>query len=71
QTGLNPQGNFASQLNGIIFGGLLIVTMMLAPRGVAGAYYALRHRRAATGGDVMSPTKETYAEAQAVPEQFQ
>lgn len=63
QTGLNPQGNFASQLNGIIFGGLLIVTMMLAPRGVAGAYYALRHRRAATGGDVMSPTKETYAEA--------
>ncbi|MDE3007646.1 MAG: branched-chain amino acid ABC transporter permease [Acidobacteriota bacterium] len=63
QTGLNPQGNFASQLNGIIFGGLLIVTMMLAPRGVAGVYYTFRHRRASPGGDVKSPSEETYAEA--------
>ena len=31
QTGLNPQGNFASQLNGIIFGGFLILTMLFAP----------------------------------------
>jgi branched-chain amino acid transport system permease protein len=63
QTGLNPQGNFASQLNGIIFGGLLIVTMMLAPRGVAGVYYTLRRQRASKRGDVASPPKETYAEA--------
>jgi len=46
QTGLNPQGNFASQLNGIIFGGLLIVTMLFAPMGIAGAvrHYWLRRR---------------------------
>ena len=44
QTGLNPQGNFASQLNGIIFGGLLIVTMLFAPFGIAGAVRMLWHR---------------------------
>lgn len=44
QTGLNPQGNFASQLNGIIFGGLLILTMLFAPLGIAGAVRALWHR---------------------------
>lgn len=36
-SGLNPQGNLASQLNGIIFGGLLIVTMLFAPLGIAGS----------------------------------
>lgn len=35
-TGLNSQGNVASQLNGIIFGGLLIVTILFAPMGLAG-----------------------------------
>jgi branched-chain amino acid transport system permease protein len=44
QTGLNPQGNFASQLNGIIFGGLLIVTMLFAPFGIAGAVRMLWRR---------------------------
>jgi branched-chain amino acid transport system permease protein len=44
QTGLNPQGNFASQLNGIIFGGLLILTMLFAPLGIAGAVRLLWHR---------------------------
>jgi branched-chain amino acid transport system permease protein len=44
QTGLNPQGNFASQLNGIIFGGLLILTMLFAPLGIAGAARHLWHR---------------------------
>jgi branched-chain amino acid transport system permease protein len=44
QTGLNPQGNFASQLNGIIFGGLLIVTMLFAPLGIAGAARHFWHR---------------------------
>ena len=44
QTGLNPQGNFASQLNGIIFGGLLILTMLFAPLGIAGAVRMLWHR---------------------------
>ena len=45
QTGLNPQGNFASQLNGIIFGGLLILTMLFAPMGIAGAVRRLWARR--------------------------
>jgi len=44
QTGLNPQGNLASQLNGIIFGGLLILTMLFAPYGIAGAVRHLWHR---------------------------
>jgi branched-chain amino acid transport system permease protein len=44
QTGLNPEGNFASQLNGIIFGGLLILTMLFAPFGIAGAARILWHR---------------------------
>jgi branched-chain amino acid transport system permease protein len=44
QTGLNPQGNFASQLNGIIFGGLLILVMLFAPLGIAGAVRQLWHR---------------------------
>jgi branched-chain amino acid transport system permease protein len=44
QTGLNPQGNLASQLNGIIFGGLLILTMLFAPYGIAGAVRLLWHR---------------------------
>jgi len=43
-TGLNPQGNVASQLNGIIFGGLLILTMLFAPFGIAGAVRHLWHR---------------------------
>lgn len=44
QSGLNPQGNVASQLNGIIFGGLLILTMLFAPLGIAGALRQLWHR---------------------------
>jgi len=51
QTGLNPQGNVASQLNGIIFGGLLILTMLFAPFGIAGAARLLWHRvRSRTSG---------------------
>jgi branched-chain amino acid transport system permease protein len=51
QTGLNPQGNFASQLNGIIFGGLLILTMLFAPLGIAGALRLLWHEmRSRTSG---------------------
>ena len=34
--GLNPQGNVASQLDGIIFGGLLVLTIIFAPMGIAG-----------------------------------
>ena len=45
QTGLNPQGNVASQLNGIIFGGLLIVTMLFAPLGISGTVRHLWHSR--------------------------
>lgn len=36
-TGINSQGSLASQLPGIVFGGLLIVTMIFAPRGISGA----------------------------------
>jgi branched-chain amino acid transport system permease protein len=51
QTGLNPQGNFASQLNGIIFGVLLILTMLFAPMGISGAVLRTwRKRRANSGG---------------------
>jgi len=44
-TGINPQSNLASQLPGIVFGGLLIVTMLFAPMGIAGAAHRLRGRR--------------------------
>ena len=44
QSGLNPQGSLASQLNGIIFGGLLILTMLFAPYGITGAARLLWHR---------------------------
>jgi branched-chain amino acid transport system permease protein len=44
-TGINPQGNLASQLPGIIFGGLLIVTMLFAPMGIAGAVRRLWAKR--------------------------
>jgi len=51
QTGLNPQGNFASQLNGIIFGVLLILTMLFAPMGISGAVlHRWRQRRANSQG---------------------
>ncbi len=45
RTGLDPQGNLASQLNGIIFGALLIVTMLFSPMGIAGTVRHLRQRR--------------------------
>ncbi|NNN01038.1 MAG: branched-chain amino acid ABC transporter permease [Acidimicrobiaceae bacterium] len=45
QTGLNPQGNFASQLNGIIFGVLLIATMLFAPMGISGAVHRAWKKR--------------------------
>ena len=44
RSGLNPQGNLASQLNGIIFGGLLILTMLFAPMGIVGGLRALARR---------------------------
>ena len=51
QTGLNPQGNFASQLNGILFGVLLILTMLFAPMGISGAVLRTwRKRRIKSGG---------------------
>jgi len=44
-TGINSEGNLASQLPGIIFGGLLIVTMLFAPMGLTGAFKHLWARR--------------------------
>lgn len=35
-TGVNPTSNLGSNMQGIIFGGLLILTMLFAPRGIAG-----------------------------------
>ncbi len=35
--GINSEGNLASQLPGIVFGGLLILTMLFAPLGITGA----------------------------------
>lgn len=44
-TGINPVSNLGSNMQGIIFGVLLILTMLFAPRGIAGAGRALTHRR--------------------------
>lgn len=44
-TGLNPTSNLATSLNGIIFGGLLIVFVLIAPLGLAGTTRVLIHRR--------------------------
>jgi branched-chain amino acid transport system permease protein len=43
-TGINSQGNLASQMTGIIFGALLILTMLFAPMGIVGALRRLRFR---------------------------
>jgi len=48
-TGINPQGNLASQLPGIIFGGLLILTMLFAPMGIVGAVRRLWAKRGVRG----------------------
>jgi branched-chain amino acid transport system permease protein len=45
-TGINSEGNLASQLPGIIFGGLLILTMLFAPTGIVGAARRLWAKRA-------------------------
>jgi branched-chain amino acid transport system permease protein len=37
KTGIAPSGNLAANLPNIIFGGLLVVTMLAAPFGIAGA----------------------------------
>lgn len=66
QTGLNPQGNVASQLNGIIFGALLIATMMFAPRGIAGALRGLARRKESRRGDLVLKATGAYAEANEV-----
>jgi branched-chain amino acid transport system permease protein len=44
-TGINPQGNLASQLPGIVFGGLLILTMLFAPMGIVGSVRRVWARR--------------------------
>ena len=44
-SGLNPQGNLASQLNGIIFGGLLMITMLFAPLGISGSVHKMWRSR--------------------------
>jgi branched-chain amino acid transport system permease protein len=43
-TGISSTSNLASQLPGIIFGGLLILTMLFAPLGLAGAYRRIHQR---------------------------
>ncbi len=39
--GISSQSNLASQMPGIVFGALLILTMLFAPRGIAGALHRL------------------------------
>jgi branched-chain amino acid transport system permease protein len=56
QTGLNPQGNVASQLNGIIFGGLLILTMLFAPMGISGAVHRWWRGRKGKSGRLATPS---------------
>ena len=42
-TGINPTSTFGANLKGIVFGILLILTMMLAPRGLIGLGARLKH----------------------------
>lgn len=55
QTGLSPQGNIASQLNGIIFGGLLILTMLFAPMGISGSVRRVWRSRFNRAGRLATP----------------
>ncbi|MDE3065556.1 MAG: branched-chain amino acid ABC transporter permease, partial [Acidobacteriota bacterium] len=55
-TGLNPQGNLASQLNGIVFGVLLIGAMLFAPRGLVGSLRVALARRVAQRSPAPGPT---------------
>ena len=41
-TGVNPTSNLGSNMQGIIFGALLILTMLFAPRGLTGLGQRLR-----------------------------
>lgn len=41
-TGVNPASNLGANMQGIIFGALLILTMLFAPRGIAGLWGPLR-----------------------------
>jgi branched-chain amino acid transport system permease protein len=41
-TGVNPTSNLGSNMQGIIFGVLLILTMLFAPRGIAGVVQRIR-----------------------------
>jgi len=44
-TGVNPTSNLGANMQGIIFGALLILTMMFAPSGIAGIVPAVRRLR--------------------------
>ncbi|MHB1089167.1 MAG: branched-chain amino acid ABC transporter permease [Acidimicrobiales bacterium] len=53
-TGVNPASNLGANMQGIIFGVLLILTMLFAPRGIAGLgikLVNLRHSRARLASD--------------------
>jgi len=41
-TGINPTSNLGANMQGIIFGVLLILTMLFAPHGIAGLGRRLR-----------------------------
>jgi len=56
-TGVNPASNLGANMQGIIFGALLILTMMFAPTGIAGVWPPLkrlvrRRRRLVTTNSV-------------------
>jgi len=53
-TGVNPASNLGANMQGIIFGALLILTMLFAPRGIAGLgikLVNLRHSRVRLASD--------------------
>jgi branched-chain amino acid transport system permease protein len=59
---LNHSSNLYTQMNGIIFGGVLILTMILAPQGMAGAtkmlWHKIRQWRRAKPAAIPAPSAE-------------
>jgi branched-chain amino acid transport system permease protein len=57
-TGINPASNLGANMQGIIFGVLLILTMLFAPRGIAGLGPRIRRFLARRPRIALVPTEE-------------
>lgn len=55
-TGVNPTSNLGANMQGIIFGALLILTMLFAPRGIAGLAGPIRHFARFRGAPISPPS---------------